>query len=296
MAERAAAGPGPAHLALTATALLWAGNFVAGRFMGGQIDPLTLNALRWSLALAILAPAVGHRVWAARAGLRRHWPRLAALSLTGIVAFHVCVYSALTMVPVANATLMIATTPFFILAGSALVLGRGLGRRDLAAVALGWLGVAVLLGEGNPARLLGGLRLGAGDLWMVGAVLAWASYTLLLRGMPAALPRDVVLAATMAMGVAVLLPLVALFGRTDLSTLPPPVWGGVAYVTLGASLAAYLCWSFGVARLGPAAAGFSLNLIPLFGVLLAWLLLGEVLSAGQAAGAAAILGALAIRR
>ena len=125
---------------------------------------------------------------------------------------------------------------------------------------------------------------------------AWAAYTLLLRGAPAALPREVVLVATIALGVAVLVPLALVAGQTDIAALPPRAWAGVAYVTLGASIVAYLCWSFGVARLGAEAAGFYLNLMPVFGAGLAWAILGEGLSAAQGVGALAILAAIAVRR
>ncbi|MCA8880068.1 MAG: DMT family transporter [Rhodobacteraceae bacterium] len=281
--------------ALCLTTLLWSGNLVAGRALGGTVDPVTLNALRWLLALVLFLPFAGPRLMAQRRVLRRHAVLLIALGLTGVVLFHVCVYSAMGHVPVANASLMVATTPFFILAGSALTGYRRLGLRDAAAVVLSLAGVAILLTDGHFGSLAA-IRPGIGDLWMVGAVLSWAVYTLLLRALPADLPRDAVLAVTMLVGVVVMLPLWLGLGTTDLAGLPAAAWAGVVYVAVGASLVAYLFWSFGVDRLGPEAAGFFLNLMPVFGVILAWLLLGEAISLAQAAGAVAIMLAIGLRR
>jgi hypothetical protein len=58
---------------LTLPPLLWAGNAVIGRLMAGQVPPITLNFLRWALALLLLLPAAG---WLLRKGspLWPHWP------------------------------------------------------------------------------------------------------------------------------------------------------------------------------------------------------------------------------
>lgn len=281
--------------ALCLTTLLWSGNVVAGRALHATVDPVTLNTLRWAVALALLLPFAWRRLWRQRAALWQAKGALAVLALTGVVLFHVCVYSAVGHVPVANATLMIATTPFFILAGTAALGQARLKLRDALALALSLAGVAILLGEG-PGSGLSALRLGVGDLWMLAAVLSWAVYTLVLKGLPGTLGRDAVLGATMVLGVAMMLPLWLAFGATPLARLPAEAWAGVVYVALGASLVAYLFWSFGVDRLGAGAAGFYLNLMPVFGAGLAFLLLGEPLLPAQLVGAAAILGAIALRR
>ena len=39
--------------------LLWAGNAVVGRMMQGVVPPITLNFMRWVLALLLLLPLAG---------------------------------------------------------------------------------------------------------------------------------------------------------------------------------------------------------------------------------------------
>ncbi len=285
---------GLALAALTLTVLLWSGNFVVGRALAGRIDPLTLNALRWSVACAAFLPFAGCSLWSARAALWHQRRIVLGLGLSGISVFHICVYSALEVTPVANAVLVLAATPFVILAGSALLGRARLGWRDGAAVGLSVAGVAVLL-SGGSWQTLARLSFGAGDVWMLGAVAAWATYTLVLRAAPAELPRDALLAGSMLVGICVLVPLALALGQTDLGALPAEVWAGVGYVAVGASLVAYLCWSFGVGEVGPETAGFFINLMPVFGAGLAWLFLAEPLDATQALGAAGILGAIALR-
>ena len=43
-------------LLLTVPPLLWAGNAVVGRLVSSLVPPITLNFLRWAVALFILLP------------------------------------------------------------------------------------------------------------------------------------------------------------------------------------------------------------------------------------------------
>ena len=76
-AAKVRAALGSPALALALAALFWSGNFVAGRALRGAVDPVTLNFLRWLVALAIIAPFV----W------RKHAGRLAGAA-PGMAADH----------------------------------------------------------------------------------------------------------------------------------------------------------------------------------------------------------------
>lgn len=277
--------------ALVLACLLWAGNFVTGRWLRGVVDPEMLNFLRWFLASVAFLPMAGGRLLRHRDLLLRHWGWVLGLGVSGVIGFQQATYTALTQVPVANAVLLLATTPMMILASSAAMGKSSLDSRKAVAVVLSLCGVAVILGDGNPLEVLK-LRLTAGDWWLLGAVVCWTAYTQLLRAAPPGLPGDVSLLASMLVALPVLLLLVVLRSETELSALPVTAWAGILYVALGAALLAFLAWGFGVARMGPDAAGLYLNLIPVFSVVLAWILLGEAISRGQAAGAGFILVAL----
>ena len=212
------------RLALTVAALFWSGNFVAGRALRGDIDPVTLNALRWVLASAIFTPFVLTELWRQRALVRAHAGLIAGLSLSGVICFQVFTYKALAQIPVVNAVLMLATMPVVILAISAVMRRQGIPAAGWAAVALSFVGVAVLLTEGRLSELLQA-RLGAGDLWMLAAVLAWSAYTLLLRARPKALSGNVLVLATMLLAIPVLVPSAVLWSQTDLRRSGGPALG-----------------------------------------------------------------------
>ncbi len=60
--------------------------------------------------------------------------------------------------------------------------------------------------------------------------------------------------------------------------------GIIVYAGIFASALAYLCWNRGVAVVGPAKAALAQYLVPVFGVVLAMLVLGETLEWFHVAG------------
>ena len=76
--------------------LLWAGNYMSGKFAIQEFSPLWITFLRWTIAVAILLPVAAY--WekpAWRAFSRATWLRLAGMGLCGVVAFNLLIYSAL---------------------------------------------------------------------------------------------------------------------------------------------------------------------------------------------------------
>ena len=74
----------------------------------------------------------------------------------------------------------------------------------------------------------------------------------------------------------------------------PRVIGAVVYVALLPSVIAYALFNAAVATLGPASAGQAITLMPLFGALLAALILGEQLHGHHLVGMALILGGIIV--
>lgn len=292
-ADLAPTGQLAGRIALTAAALFWSGNFVAGRALRDSIDPVTLNALRWSIALAILAPFTLRALWRARTGVRAHAPLIIALSLTGVIGFQVVVYEALSQIPVVNAVLILATMPVVILSMSAVGQRRGIPAMGWLAVMLSIFGVAVLLTEGDLTELLAA-RLGIGDLWMLVAVVLWSVYTLLLRRRPASLSGNVLVLAMMLPAMPLLIVAALQWGTTALPALSRGDWALIVYIGVFPSLLAFLAWNYGVSKVGPEAAGFFINLMPVFATLLAWLLLGETISLPQLTGGVLIVAGLVL--
>jgi drug/metabolite transporter (DMT)-like permease len=273
--RRRSSGAGLLVLAAALPPLFWAGNFILGRALHADIPPLALSFWRWFLALLILLPLSYGRLAGQWGVVRANWPILCLLALLGVTNYNTFAYIGLQTTTATNAVLLTATTPVLILALSRVLLGRRIGAGQGLGMALSLAGVAVIVSEGQLAGLAG-IRLTTGDLWILAAGLDWALYSVCLRWRPADLDPLVLLTATVAIGT---LPLAGLYGwdlwQGNRFDLTPTNLAALGYVALFPSVLAYVIWNRAVAELGANRTGQYIHLLPVFGALLAVILLGE---------------------
>jgi drug/metabolite transporter (DMT)-like permease len=278
------------YLFLTLAALFWSGNFVVGRAVHGRVPPVGLAFWRWTVALAILLALARRPLRAQWRALARAWRVVVPLGVLGVGNFNTLVYVGLQDTSATNALLLQSACPAFIVAIAAAI---GAGRpspRQLAGIAASLAGVAVILSRGAPSAL-SALAFARGDLWVLAAVLSWSIYTLLLARRPAGVDPLALMAALVLAGVLWIAPFYALeLARGARMAADAVTLASVAYVAVFASVAAYVLWNEGVARVGASRAGVFLHLMPAFGSLLAIAFLGEAFRPFHLAGLSLILG------
>jgi len=269
-------------LLLTLPPLLWAGNAVIGRLVRDDIPPMALNALRWLLALLLLAP-LARRLLANPKEVLRRWQGLAWLGFLGMGCYNSLQYLALHTSSPLNVTLITASMPVWMLGVGAIFYGVRPTRRQLAGAALSLAGVAVVIARGDLATLLA-IHFVPGDLLMLVAIFTWAVYSwMLARPMKGLRPGEKpdwnwaeMLMAQLMFGVA----FSGVAAGVEQVVAPAAIhWSAslipaLAYVAIGPSLIAYRCWGVGVAEAGPALAGFFVNLTPVFAAVISAALLG----------------------
>ena len=264
---------GSAQAGLLAATFLWAGNFIIGRAVRGQIDPLELNFWRWSIALAVLLPVTGMSLASQWPILRKHLGLVAALGFAGVALPHACIYTALQTTSPVNALLLLNLAPLLITLGSWTFFGSHVGGRQWLGMALSLFGAVALIVRGSLPALLD-LELTPGDLWMLPAVVGAAAQALLLKRTPAGVTQAPLLSASVAAALAMMLPLLLWRGALVVPTSAPILWS-LGYVGILASALAFWLWNRGVVRLGPGRAGPYLYLMPVYGSVFSVLLLGE---------------------
>ncbi len=265
---------------LTLPPLLWAANAVVGRLVYTLVPPITLNLMRWALAFLILLP-LAHRVLRPDSGLWAHWRRYAMLGLLGVGCYNSFLYLALQTSTPINVTLVGASMPVWMLAVGALFFGVPVSRRQLAGALLSICGVVLVLCRGEWSQLLA-FKLVPGDLFILLATVAWTFYSWLLArtSEPAGVRGD--WAAFLLAQVVFGLGWSALAGGTEWALTDAHIqWGlpllaALAFISVGPAVLAYRWWGTGVQRAGPNAAGFFVNLTPLFAALMSAAFLGEM--------------------
>lgn len=263
------------HLLLALSALFWAGNFIVGRAIHSAIIPVQFNFWRWLIALLLLLLFVYPTLYRQKAIYRKHWKFVLLLAITGIAGFHICVYQALQTTTAINSLLFLSISPVMIMLGSRLLFAEPLSPGQVTGILLSLGGVMIIISHGQPEIILA-LKFNRGDLWMLLAITLWSTYSVILKHKPATIDQKGLLGITVLVGVLVMLPGYVISLASDVSlTFSPTILQGLAYVSVFASVLAYFCWNYGVARLGPNRAGTFLHLMPLFGVMLSAIVLGE---------------------
>ncbi|MBB5191809.1 drug/metabolite transporter (DMT)-like permease [Silvimonas terrae] len=278
----------------TLAALFWAGNFVAGRFLHGQLSPLTISFGRWLVALLCLAPVVLPRWRTTLPQLRPHWRAIVVLGLAGIALCNTLIYRGVTQTSATNAVMLSAFIPMGVLLGGHLFCGLRMTVAQTMGTALSFCGVAFILTRGQPAALLQ-LTLNPGDLWILAAVVCWAAYTLKLRHIPASVDKPALLFAVIAAGALCLAPAVALeWSLRGLPHITPQSGGVLLFLGVFPSVLSYQFYNVAVGGLGGARASSFMHLIPPFGTIMSLALLGEQLHWWHVAGLAVILAGVAV--
>ncbi|WP_082622015.1 DMT family transporter [Bordetella sp. N] len=278
--------------ALLLPPLFWAGNFIAGRAMRDAMPPMTLALGRWVIALVCLLPFAwrGMRRDAGRY-LAHRW-LLLGTGVTGVAAFSSLVYVGLHTTTASNGLLLNSLIPLLIVSAGAIFYRQRLSAGQAVGLVLSFAGVLTLVLQGQWTQWRQ-VTLVPGDAILLVAMVCFSFYTLWLRQLPPELDRIGLTAIQIVIAIVVLLPFWVAEQAGGASThWTPASVGALVYVGLFPSVGAYLLYGKAVQHFGPARAGLSIHLIPVFGVVLSALLLHERLHAWHAAGIAAIAAGL----
>lgn len=270
----------------------FASNMLAARWVAGDIPPVAMAFWRWTLTLAILLPFVAGALWRGREELRRDWRGFLFLGFLGMGVCGAPVYLAGVTTTATNIGLIYAASPVLIVLFAKFGYGEAVGARRAFGIALALAGTLWIVARGDPGALLR-LDFVPGDLLIVVAMAAWSVYSVLLKHRPTGFDPTTRLAAIVAGGVLVNLPLLigeaALYASAEYGARD---WLVFLFLALVPGIGSYLGYSIVVGALGAGAASLVMYLIPLYNAVLAWALLDERLAVFHLVGAALLLPGL----
>lgn len=284
---------GNAYLLLVLTTLMWGGNTVASRLAVGQISPMALTSLRWVLVCAVLPYVMRRELATYWPAIKARWLFIAVMGAVGLTGFNALMYLAAYSTTAINIGILQGSIPVFVLIGAFLVHRTAVGGLQALGVFVTLLGVAVVASRGD-YHVLSQLAFATGDLWMIIACLFYAGYTVAIRSRPA-MPGLVFFTALAIVACLASLPLFAaeiVSGRSYWPTWEG--WAVLVFVVIGPSLLSQIFFLRAVELIGPGRAGVFVNLVPVFGPLLAVLILGETLAPYHALALALVLGGIFI--
>lgn len=251
--------------------LIWSVNMVVTKMAASVISPAAISFYRWVVAVLVLAPFTLPGVLRQWALIRPNLWRLAVLGALGMGVYQGLLYVAAATTTATNMGIITSMVPLLTIAVGTLILHERPTRMAVLGALVALLGLGILLGEGDPRRLLsvGGT---VGDVLMAVAALSYALYGVLLRKW--SLPMGVWQSLFMQAVFVVLfqIPFFVLAAPSPLTAQNLPM---VLYAAIFPSLFAPYFWMQGVNHLGPNRASIFLNLMPVGTVVIAALTLGE---------------------
>jgi drug/metabolite transporter (DMT)-like permease len=283
------------YLLLALTAFFWSLNWVIGRGIVGHVSPFALTLVRWVIAFAMMLPLAWPEIRAHRATIRRHWKTIAWLGFLGTGPYNAFTYMGLQYTTATNGVILNSSVPVLIIPMAWALYRETITRVQALGVAISLAGILAIVTRGDPAALAS-LSLNKGDLIVLLGMVFWAAYTVFLRRKPPGLPPLTLLACCSGVGLVLLAPFAAVeyFAFGGHIELTPATVGAMLYVGIFPSFVGYIFWNRGVAEVGPQVAGIFMHLMPAFGVVLAWLFLGERLYLFHWIGIALILAGIAL--
>lgn len=278
------------YVKLIAAMAMWGGTWIAGRVIAQELSaPLAVAALRFVLS----GLAVGGFMLLSEGRLPfpesgRDWGLIWALGFFGIFLYGLCFFFGLQRIPAGRGALVVALNPAVIVMTAWLIGKERMTTRKAIGSLIVFAGCLTVIGNGDPLALFQGI-VGLGEWLIVGCVMSWTAYTFI--GWQAS-GRFSPLATTFyaSLSGAVLLGLAALVqGNIDPAAWSWRVWSGMGFLAIFGTAIAYTWFTDAVHRLGAGHASIFINLVPVFAVLQAALLLDERLGLAVLAGGALVI-------
>ena len=284
-AEQSTIGSGwVTPIELTLLGAIWGASFLFMRIAARDFGPFALVEVRLSLGALVLLPFL----WRSRSSFapRVIW-RLAGIGIINSAIPFVLFAWGAERAPAGIGAITNAMTVLFTALMAFVLYREPIGRRRMIGLLTGFLGVIVLAADRTsgvgvwPAALAGTL-----------AALFYGVGVNLIRHYLAGVPASAVAAATLLSASVFVAP----FALLSWPRHPIPLHSLVSALALGVICTgvAFVLYYRLINRIGGPRASTVTYLIPLFGVLWAWIVLGEHLTIRMAVAAVCILGGVAV--
>ena len=261
---------------LLCATLFWAGNFTIGKFAYLEnIPPYSLAFLRWCLVWIILFPFTYKEILKLKFKIIKNLSLFFILGFTSVCVFTSFTYNALNYTQVINASLFNTAIPATIILVCFLLKIEKTNIFQISGLIISVFGILAIITRLDISILLS-LNFNKGDLFMIGAIIAWGIYSAYLRKRTFDISLLALVHIICTFGLIFLLPLFILDltqGKTI--EISSNLFYILIYIAIFPSIGSYYCWAGAVSIIGANRAGIFLSLIPLFSTILAILFFNE---------------------
>ncbi len=268
-------------LALAAT-FMWGASFILIKMGLEEIPPLTLAALRFSLAALILLAYQVSRfgIRENRSYLKKRLGMLSAIGLTGVTLPNALQNIGMQYTMASLSSILMATGPVYVVVLSVVFLGESLGFRKSAGVALALLGAIALSSGGDVSMLRYMTSQAYGNLLVLFSAITYGPSTILAKMEVKDREPILVLGWSTALGALFLLPFSLIFeSGKGIFSIGAGAWAIVTALAVFPTALAFFFWFEALRAMEASRLSLFIFLIPVFATLFASVFLGEAITA-----------------
>ncbi len=278
-----------ALFALLGAALIWSTSFVTTKIALTDVPPLTLGALRFIIA-AVLLGLLGLVTRGIEYAPRKDIAQLSLGGLLGITAYFALQNIGVQLSSAADATLLVASYPAITMLIESLLLHTRIAPLRFVGVAVTFVGVYLVVQQTSGAGSAGHLL---GDLLLLLTGLVWALYNFVTRDIVQRYSMLTVIFWQTIAGAIAFIPL-ALIESQSWRAISAGSALSVVYMGVFCSIIAFLLYARGLKTLDAGSAVSLMNLVPVFGLALAAVGLGESINLAQVGGGIIVIAGVAL--
>lgn len=277
------------YVKLILTALFWGGTFIAGRVAAREVEPGSAAFLRFTVASVLL---IFLTRW-----MEGRLPRLKGrqvgaiiiLGMTGIFAYNICFFKGLKLIEAGRAGIIVATCPIFIGLLSVFFFKEKISVLKAVGIIVSVSGAIIAITEGKPTEIFQG-HIGWGEILIFGCVLSWTAYSLIGKTVMGELSPLAVVAYSATVGTVAL---AAPAGRegifNNISNYSGSAWVSIIYLGVFGTVIGFVWYYDAIKKIGPMKAGMFINFVPIFAIILAFIILAERITTSLLTGAIMVI-------
>lgn len=261
------------YLKLICVALMWGGTFIAGRIVTAELSPTLSALLRFGFAAILLVLILLKSTGGFPQLSVQQYLYAILMGLTGVFAYNLFFFAALSRIEAGRTALFVSLSPILTILVMRIFFQERLGRINYLGVCLALFGTLIVVSKGEFFAAFA-QSFGTGEIMMCGAVLSWVIYTICFRQTQA--PALTMTTYSVLWGTGFLLlsawPELRSSGLMDISWRS---WLSILYLGAFGTVLAFIWYAEAIHHIGPSRTIIFNNLVPVFAVLLAFLILKE---------------------
>ncbi|MBD3194488.1 MAG: EamA family transporter [Candidatus Lokiarchaeota archaeon] len=289
-----------AYIILLITAFIWGGTWPLGRWMvsesvGGEtIPPLMIVVLRYFFAVICFILILRYRDGSLNASFaKKHWKILIFMGLTSVTIYQIGYMLGELFTSASDASILVTTNAVWVIVLSGLFLDTELFTwRKVIGTVLAFSSVILVIGFSPNLNVENRIL---GDILVLIAAFSYATYTVASRHFLNTTREDSktdlnsdnfhpsslwMITWISLIGFIITLPIALIFSPEYINPIqffmiPNRIWIGVSYLSFLSTVGAYTFYLEGIKRLDASRAAIFQTLVPLFGVILSAIFLGE---------------------